>query len=76
MVKKSGRRQWTTDYRGIEATIVHGFNDCADIIDSILTVAGRTSYRPLGETSIRVGERQTDYEVVASELATWDRYRI
>lgn len=76
LVKRNGPRPWTTDYRGIEVSIVHGFDDCADLIDSILTIAGRGGIRPLGETSIRVGERQTNYQVLESELATWDRYRL
>lgn len=75
-------RVWSDRYRSIEITLRHGFDRLPPELETvILGIALRASASPLGETTIRVGDRMSVFGGVgtspmATEYQILDRYRV
>lgn len=73
---------WSRRYRSIEVDVVHGWAELPpDLEMVVLGLAGRAAASPLGETSIKVGDRMSTYAAVGTsplgnELAVMQRYRV
>ncbi|QOC55706.1 head-to-tail adaptor [Gordonia phage Archimedes] len=78
---------WPKRLRGIEVKASHGFSfeECADLIGTVASTVGRTTFNPLGRTGYKVGERQENFAVgsgglvtgtrpLGDDLAVWDAY--
>lgn len=78
---------WPKRLRGIEVTakIGYSFDECADLVGTVASTVGRTTFNPLGRTGYKVGERQENFAVgsgglvtgtrpLGDDLAVWDKY--
>ena len=75
--------EWTEKFRGITATITHGYADAPDFEAAVFSVADRKSQAPVGGSIISVGpfrwseDRSMDgYSFTTSELAILRQYRL
>lgn len=74
--------RWTHRYRGIEVEIDHGYENIpSDLASVIVGLVVRATASPMGETMIRVGDRQSHYGGVGTmpldaEYRVLDRYRV
>lgn len=57
-LRKPGGAGWTTAFRGISATIKHGFEtaDCGDLTQLCITMSARAAASPFGVTTQAVGQ--------------------
>lgn len=80
--KRSGR--FTGEFRGVEVTLTHGFDQAPDVVKIVADVAFRELSNPHRRTSLRVGERQESFGLTAgsggglfgTELGVLDQYRL
>lgn len=79
---RNPQARWTDRYRGIEVEIDHGYEDIpSDLASVIVGLVVRAAASPMGETMIRVGDRQSHYSRVGTmplnaEYQVLERYRV
>lgn len=74
---------FTDEYRGIEVTLTHGFEDAPDVLKVLSDACHRELENPMRLASKKVGERQEAYAtsglsgvLFGSEFSVLDLYRL